>query len=401
MIYSTIPPSIKKTGTVKPNIKWLLILSLAFAPWNLLAQNASRKIDSLLQQMYKAEEPGASVLIQKKGKIIFQKSYGIANLQTKEKINFHSNFNVGSITKQFTAFAILQLAKEKKLSMDDRLIRFFPDFNKKLGNEITVQELLTHSSGIIDHYAYIDTNKVKHASDLDVLNAVKNLDSTYFVPGTQYRYSNTAYCLLAMIIEKLSGIPYSTYIKKNIFEPLAMDHAQVFSMGSPIKNQVRGYDADEKGNFKKLDADESIFFSTEGDGGIYCSLEDYSKWFLSLQKGKLLGNKWIGEARSPQFPVDKTKKLYYGFGWFINEKSNEPAVYHTGSNGGFRAISFSIPSQDYLVVIFSNRTGIDLENLVIEINKILRTGSNSYTKIDQLESFNNSSLIFAPCKETI
>jgi D-alanyl-D-alanine carboxypeptidase len=388
-------------GTNKPVNKLLLTLSLLFNTWLLFAQNSSHKIDSLLEKVYKTDEPGASVLIQKKGKIIFQKSYGIANLQTKEKINFHSNFNVGSLTKQFTAFAILQLAKEKKLSVEDRLIRFFPDFNKKLGNEITVQELLTHSSGIIDHYAYVDTNRVKHASDRDVLNAVKNLDSTYFVPGMQYRYSNTAYCLLALIIEKISGMPYAAYIKKNIFEPLGMDHAQVFGLGSPIENQVRGYDIDEKGSFKKLDAEESIFFSTEGDGGVYCSSEDYSKWFRALQSGKLLGKKWIAEARSPQFPVDKPKQLYYGFGWFINENTNETAVYHTGSNGGFRAISFSIPSQDYLVVIFSNRTGIDLEKLVIEINKILRVGGNSYTKIDQLESFNNSSLIFAPCKETI
>jgi D-alanyl-D-alanine carboxypeptidase len=364
------------------------------------SQSANRKIDSLLSSIYKSNEPGIAIAIQQNRKIIFEKAYGLANLETKEKISPVSNFNIGSLTKQFTAFGILQLAAANKLSLDDTLIKFFPQFNKKAGGRITIRQLLTHSSGIIDHYAFADTNIVKHATDKDVLNAVKNIDSTYFPPGTKYRYSNTAYCLLALIIEKVSGLSYPYYIKENIFLPLQMNHSQVLKINNPIDNRVLGYDTLKNG-FKRLDVNDAIFFSTEGDGGIYTSVTDYLKWINSLQSASLLEDEWIEKARSAQFPVDEKNKLSYGFGWFINEQNEFKEVYHTGSNGGFRAISFTIPSKNYLLIILSNRTGVDLESMVEEINKILRVGGKSYTKIDALESFNNSSLIFAPCKEII
>lgn len=381
----------------------LLLLFLLTASNYLFCQDTVQKIDSLFKSIYHNNEPGASVAIELNGKIIFQKGYGVSNLETNEKNSTTGNFNIGSLTKQFTAFSILLLAEKNKLSLNDKLIKFFPDFNKKVGNAITIKELLTHSSGIIDHYAFVDTNIVKHATDQEVLAAVSNIDSTYFVPGTKYQYSNTAYCLLAMIIEKLSGISYADYVRKNIFQPLSMSRSRVLQIGKSIEKRVYGYDTAEN-NFKKLDAGESIFFSTEGDGGIYTSVSDYLKWFGSLQTGKLLSKEWIAKARSAQFPVDEKNKLSYGYGWFIkspSDRDGQTEVYHTGSNGGFRAISFSIPSKNYLVVIFSNRTGIDLENIVKEINKILRVAGKSYTKIDALESFNHSSLIFAPCKETI
>ena len=381
-------------------MKNLLLLISILSSQYLFSQNETKKIDSLLNSIYKNNEPGIAIAIQQNGKIIFQKGYGIANLETKEKISPISNFNIGSLTKQFTAFSILQLAEDNKLSLGDSIIKFFPQFNKKVGSIVTIQHLLTHSSGIMDHYAFVDTNIVKHATDKDVLNAVKNIDSTYFPPGTQYRYSNTAYCLLAMIIEKVSGFSYPYYIKENIFTPLQMNNSQVLKINNPISNRVLGYDTLQNG-FKRLDVNDAIFFSTEGDGGIYTSVTDYLKWFNSLQTATMLGSGWIEKARSAQFPVDKKNNLSYGFGWFINEQNEFKEVYHTGSNGGFRAISFSIPSKNYLIIILSNRSGIDLENIVQEINKILRVAGKSYTKIDGLESFNNSSLIFAPCKEII
>ncbi len=364
--------------------KIFLLLSIIASQYS-FSQKANKRIDSLLNSIYKSNEPGIAIAIQQNAKVIFEKGYGLANIQTKEKNDVISNFNIGSLTKQFTAFGILQLAAANLLSLDDTLIKFFPQFNKKVGSIITIRQLLTHSSGIIDHYAFVDTNIVKHATNKDVLNAVKNIDSTYFTPGTKYRYSNTAYCLLALIIEKVSGLVYRYYIKENIFVPLEMNHSQVLKMYNPIDNRVLGYDTSQN-VFKRLDADDAIFFSTEGDGGIYTSVTDYLKWFNSLQSGSLLSMPWIEKARSAEFPVDEKNKLSYGFGWFINEQNNFREVYHTGSNGGFRAIAFSIPSKNYLIVIFSNRTGIDLENIVQEINKILGVAGEFYTKIDALES---------------
>jgi len=330
------------------------------------------QIDSLLKTIYKNDAPGLSISIIQKGKSVFKKGYGIANLETKTALDSKTNFNIGSLTKQFTAFAILQLVEKKKLSLDDHLAKFFPTLNKKVADIITVRELLTHSSGIIDHYDLTDTRNLKHAHINDVLNAIKNIDSTYFVPGSQFRYSNTAYCLLSLIIEKTSGMSYAQYLKKNIFTPLRMKQTVIWNEKVKIGNEVTGYEFDSTTkSFKRSGADENIFFSTEGDGGIYTSVDDYVNWFAALETGKMFPQEMIGQARSPKFPIDKENHLSYGYGWFINETSMPINVYHSGSNGGFRAYSFSIPKENFLIVIFSNRDDVDLEKLIKKIYTII------------------------------
>lgn len=365
---------------------------------SLYCQHPVKSIDSLLRTYYKAGVPGATVLISKNQQTLFKKSYGLARLNAKEKMSSNTLLNIGSLTKQFTAFCIVQLVEQKKCSLQDKLIQYFPDFAAKTGNLVTIQQLLTHSSGIIDHYAFTDTRVVAHATDNDVLNAIKKIDSTYFIPGTKYRYSNTAYCLLALIIEKISGMQYNDYVKKNIFAPLTMQHSLVLDTRKPVANSAYGYAFDSsKNSFTKLDAAESVFFSTEGDGGIYTSATEYLKWWQFLQQ-PTPGNRRVAEkARSPQFSIDSLRQLSYGYGWFINGK----AVYHTGSNGGFRALVFSIPSARYMLLIFSNRTDIDLEKLAQQINDILHVTNNSFIKTAAFVSFIHSSPIFAPCKEII
>ena len=378
----------------------ILVLLLAGLHAACKGQQPFRRIDSLLKATYPGDEPGASVAIESQGQVIFLKSYGMASLQAGSRNSPSTQFNIGSLTKQFTAMAILQLAGLHKLSLSDPLIKFFPDFSPHAGNLITIRELLTHTSGIMDHYGYVDTNRVRHATDADVLTAVRKVDSTYFTPGTRFRYSNTAYCLLGMIIEKVSGMSYPDYISTHIFSPLSLREARVLQIGKPIRDRAVGYDT-AGSHFRRLDADESIFFSTEADGGIYLSISQYLRWFHALQSGKGLDSASVSQARSAQVTVEGSSRLSYGYGWFVNEQFGEKVVYHTGSNGGFRAIAFSIPSLDYLVVVFSNRTGVDLEKLVEEINKILRVTNKSYIKIDSLESFNISCPIFAPWKEII
>ncbi|MBS1600971.1 MAG: beta-lactamase family protein [Bacteroidetes bacterium] len=364
----------------------ILIFSFFFCQI-IFCQSLSAKLDSLFKTIYKESEPGAIVAIRYHDEIIFKKGYGLANIDKKTRIESFTNFNIGSLTKQFTAYSILKLADEGKLSLDDKLIKYFPAFNPDIGNKIMIRQLLTHSSGIIDHYGFTNTNIVKHATDKDVLEAIIHVDSTYFVPGEHYRYSNTAYCLLALIIEKLSRMSYHDFIQKNIFEPLGMNHSALLKIGSPIYNAALGYHVDqEKKKIETLDLDQSIFFSTEGDGGIYTSMDDYLKWSDAWQNGNKLKNQILQNARSAHFPVDSVNKLSYGYGWFISEKNKEKIVYHTGSNGGFRAISFFIPSYKYQLVIFSNRDDIDLEELAQKVNDLLHISNKSFTKVEKLVS---------------
>jgi CubicO group peptidase (beta-lactamase class C family) len=263
--------------------------------------------------------------------------------------------------------------------------KYFPDFNSKVSGIVTIRHLLTHSSGIVDHYNYVDKTLFKEFWDKDVLNAIKSVDSVYFPAGSAYRYSNTAFCILSLIIEHVSGDSFPEFIQKNIFKPLKMNNSDVIKPDFKISDRAFGYDF-ENDSFKISDARESLFFSTRGDGGIYTSIDDYLKWIMAIQNGNILDSNIIKEAQSAQFPISTTRNLYYGFGWFVAGSGDNKIVFHPGSNGGFRTIIVMIPSKKYSVVIFSNRTGIDLEDLVHEINKIFKIDDKAYVKLESLIS---------------
>lgn len=345
------------------------------------------KVDSLLNTIYDNSSPGISVGIVQDGKTVFTNGYGVNNIIDKQPLTATTNFNIASLTKQFTAMAILQLAEKSKLKLDDSPGKYLTTFNRHVAGKITIRELLTHSSGIIDHYSYASNKNLKHAHNIDVFKAIENIDSTYFVPGTHFRYSNTAFCMLALIIEKVSGLTYNNYLKQNIFMPAGMLHTTVYNENETIFSPATGYERDSAtGVFIKSQAEEHVFFSTEGDGGIYTSVEDYIKWFTALQKGNIFSKAIVQQARSIEFYIDKNKQLGYGFGWFVDGGTSPVKVYHSGDNSGFRTFTFSIPSQNFLIVIFANRDDINIEDLVLKIYGILVPGSKPFTKVEELTS---------------
>jgi CubicO group peptidase (beta-lactamase class C family) len=348
-------------------------------------RNKNNRIDSLMSSIYTNDRPGAAIAIVRNGKIVFKKGYGIADLDSREPVTSSTNFNICSMTKQFTAYCILKLASEKKLSLNDKIDKYFPDFNSRVAGTITIRHLLTHSSGIVDHYDYVDKTLFKEFWDKDVLNAIKSVDSVYFPAGSGYRYSNTAICLLSLIIECVSGLSYPEFIQEYIFKPLKMNGSDVIKPDFKISERAFGYKF-ENDSFKISDAGESLFFTTMGDGGIYTSIDDYLKWIMAIQNGKVLNSGIIKEAQSAQFLIEAARNLSYGYGWFVAGSGDKKIVYHSGSNGGFRTIIFMIPSKKYSVVIFSNRTGIDLEDLVHQIDKIFKIDDNTFVKLDSLIS---------------
>ncbi len=374
----------------------LFILHVFFI--SAFSQSTEKQIDSLLHSIYKQDAPGAVIAIKQHKKIIFEKAYGLADIDSGKQITVNDNFNIGSLTKQFTAFAVLTLLHERKFSMEDSIGKYL--ILPTALSQIRIAQLLNHSSGIPDHYPFTDTNKVKHATDKDVLVALQRADSLYFPSGTHYRYSNTAYCLLGLLIEKLSGVSYPAFLQSNIFVPLGIQDASVFQMNAYIPRRVIGYEL-SNGTFKKSDAEESIFFSTEADGGIYISMNNYLKWCDAVESGVFSSTPQIRAAWKGQTCVDTLGGLWYGYGWFVHQTAGTPGlIYHTGFNGGFRTVVFMIPSLDYYITIFSNRSDIDLEDLVHRINKLLAIPDNSFIKSGPLESFIHSWPIFAPCKET-
>ncbi len=349
------------------------------------AQNERARTDSLMSSIYQSGYPGAAIAVIKDGSVVFKKGYGVADLDSKAPITPSTNFNICSMTKQFTAYAILQLQREGKLSLDDKLSRFFPDFAPGVASIVSVRQLLTHSSGIMDHYSYVDRALYKEFWDKDVLTALRAVDSVYFPPGSRYRYSNAAFCLLSLIIEKLSGETYPAYICNHVFAPLNMMRSNVIQPDFKISDRAFGYEC-EKDTFRIADAKESLFFSTMGDGGVYTSIDDYLRWITAIQQKRVLDPALVKEAQSAQFPIDTARNLSYGFGWFVAGSGDSKLVYHTGSNGGFRTIVLTKPSAKYAVVIFSNRTGVDLEDLVRIINRIYAIDDKAFVKLETLIS---------------
>ena len=366
---------------------------------NARCQPDLQKIDSLMKTYYSSRLPGAVIGIQYHGKTIFIKGYGSADLSTNDPVTAATIFNIGSLTKQFTAYAVLKLVRLKKILLTDRLDHYFPSLPPSISKKITIQQLLSHCSGIPDHYGYTDTLQVRHATDKDVLTALEKADTLLFTPGTGYRYSNTAYCLLGLLIEKCSGTSYEQFVRQEIFNPLRMNNSSVFNISKRRNGVAKSYTSHGKDGFAELDADQSIFFSTEADGGMLTTIGDYLAWCHSLQAG-YLDNSVVAQQWTPHTVVDSLQGLAYGYGWFIAGEGRNKSIYHTGSNGGFRTVCYMRPAENYAVAIFSNRDDIDLENIVMRINQFLNVGDNSFLKSLPLESFIHCWPIFAPCKET-
>jgi CubicO group peptidase (beta-lactamase class C family) len=188
-------------------------------------------------------------------------------------------------------------------------------------------------------------------------------------------------------VEKVSGEPFNNYMEKNIFKPAGMNYTAVWNENTEIKNETTGYDFDSlTGRFIQSGPGEHIFFSTEGDGGIYTSTNDYIKWFQALQAGKIFSKKIVSEARNIEFKINAAPKTGYGFGWFIDENGKNKKVYHSGDNGGFRTYTFTIPSKNYMIAIFANRSDINIEDIVQKIFQLQWPESTPFIKIEALTS---------------
>lgn len=326
-----------------------LVASLLLMSISASAQLATR-LDSLMQSTAKANQPGSALLVMIDGKEIYSKGYGLANVNLKSAITSETNFRMASVSKQFTAMGILLLEKGGKLSLDDPLLRFFPEFTGTVGRNVLVRHMLTHSSGLLDYESAMDPNQPKQVLDADILTILKNRDSLYFEPGSQFRYSNSAYCLLALVIERVSGKPYATFVKERIFRPLNMTRSTVYEASQSIPNRAMGYRLDKNDTFTFSDL--SITSATKGDGGVYTSLDDYRKWIEALANNTLLDLTTM-LIRTGK-PISSAPDSYYGAGWFYRQPP-DPILFHSGSTCGFNNYVVFIPKKRFLMAYFANR----------------------------------------------
>jgi CubicO group peptidase (beta-lactamase class C family) len=321
-------------------------------------------VDTLFADFNKPDSPGASLLVIKNGRSVLEKSYGLANVEDNIPVAPHTNFRLASVSKQFTAMAIMILLENKKLTLKTTLKEIFPEFSD-YGKKINIRFLLNHTSGLLDYEDLIPRGTTMPVIDRDVLWIMEQQSTTAFTPGTQYSYSNTGYSLLACIVEKLSGYTYAYFMKKNIFEPLKMKNTMLNERGiTVIPNRAYGYSLQSS---KFVRTDQGIATYVLGDGGIYSSVRDLFKWDQALYTSKLVSRKMLKEAfTTGPAAIDKQNRGY-GFGWRIEYYKDVRCLSHSGSTNGFSTMIRRFVDQKLTIILLTNRKNLDASLLSLKV----------------------------------
>ena len=316
---------------------------------------------------YAGERPGAAVLVVQDGEPIVRKAYGLANMEERTPATTQSNYRLASVTKQFTAAAILLLADDGRLQLSDPARRWLPSL-PLAADPVTIRHLLTHTSGLIDYEDVIPATLTAQLRDADVLRLMESQDRTYFAPGTSYRYSNSGYALLALIVERASGASFAGFLRKRIFIPLGMNNTVAHEEGaSAVPQRAYGY-SHSGGAWTRTDQSQTS--AVLGDGGVYSSIEDLARWDAALYDARLLSEESLRLAFTPATPTDDPD-IEYGFGWRITGDS----VWHSGESIGFRNVIVRYPTRRLTVVILTNRNDPEPYGMALAIARLFEEKS--------------------------
>jgi CubicO group peptidase (beta-lactamase class C family) len=358
--------STARTGCVsgpsrQPARASLAALLIALAGCSPAKHDPAAQIDALMRP-YTGAVPGASVLVLRDGLPIFRRAYGLADLEARAAAAPATNYRLASMTKQFTAAAILLLVEQGRLGLDDPVRKWLPSL-PAAADSIRIRHLLTHTSGLIDYEDVMSEATTAQLHDADVLRLLETENRTYFAPGTQYRYSNSGYALLALIVGRASGSDFATFLRERIFRPLRMQDTVAFEDGvSSVANRAYGYSLE--GNAWKR-TDQSLTSAVLGDGGVYSSIDDLAKWDAALYDDRLLRAESLRSAFSPATKTDDSQ-VQYGFGWRITGES----LWHSGETMGFRNVIVRFPTHRFTVVVLTNRDDPEPYFLALAIAKL-------------------------------
>jgi len=354
----------------------LLLSCIAVTQLTFGAESVSaQKIDDIFAGLKSDNAPGAGVLVIKDGKPVYQQGYGVTDLRTRKKINEQTNFRLASVSKQFTAMAVMLLVHDGKLHYEDRLTKIFPDF-AAYGNTITIRNLLNHTSGLLDYedlmrkpYGSTRRGDIRQIQDSEVLALLKKQKRTKFAPGSRWDYSNSGYVVFGQIVEKVSGESFGDFLHDRIFAPLGMNHTVAYQRGkNEVANRAYGY---TKENGVWQETDQSPTSATLGDGGIYSSLTDLAKWDAALRQHMLLSETEmqiaLTQVHVPGVQEPDGKPAAYGFGWFLNPYKGHHRMWHYGETVGFRTTIQRFPDDNLTIIILCNRAGVVPKDLALKV----------------------------------
>jgi CubicO group peptidase (beta-lactamase class C family) len=356
-------------------VVWLGALLMG-CPAGLAADGRTLQVDAVFANLTSNQDPGAAVLVIRNGRTVYQRGYGVTDLRTMHPIDANTNFRLASLTKQFTAMAILLLVHDGKLHYEDHLSDVLPGF-PAYGKKITIRELLNHTSGLKDYEDLMPPSDPKapveevQIKDDGVVDLLERQTATKFHPGSKWDYSNSGYVVLGIIVAKVSGEPFGQFLQERIFAPLRMTGTVMYERG---KNQVsqRAYGHSlQKGKWKETD--QSPTSATQGDGGIYTSLHDMSLWDKALREHTLLNEAEMRPGITPvkvpgAGPTEPDgKPAAYGFGWFLNPYKRHSRMWHYGETAGFRTAIQRFQADGLTIVILSNRSDLSPTKLALKV----------------------------------
>jgi CubicO group peptidase (beta-lactamase class C family) len=311
---------------------------------------------------YQGNVPGAAVLVVHDGLPVVHRAYGMADLEASVAAMPASNFRLASMTKQFTAAAVLLLMQDGRLALEDPVRKWLPSLPEAT-QPVTIRHLLTHTGGLIDYEDVIPDSVTEQLHDADVLRLLESQNRVYFAAGSDYRYSNSGYSLLSLIVARASGKDFATFLRERIFQPLRMQNTLAFEQGvSSVSNRAYGYSL-ENGAWKRTD--QSLTSAVLGDGGIYSSIEDLARWDSALYDERLLKAATLKLAFTPATKTDDPQ-VQYGFGWRMTGES----IWHSGETMGFRNVIVRFPQRRLTVIVLTNRDEPEPYPLALAIAKL-------------------------------
>ncbi|MDO5505944.1 MAG: serine hydrolase domain-containing protein [Pseudoxanthomonas suwonensis] len=314
----------------------------------------SVEVDALLQPFRRPGMPGVAVGIVRAGRLVHSAAAGLADVEAGVPLDGRSNFRLASIAKQLTAAAIVKLVEEGRLRLDDTLGQVLPGFSGELAG-ITIEQLLQHRSGLPDYEDLMAAGYAGQIREPEILALLQSQSATLFPPGSAFRYSNSGYVLLGIVIERRSGMRFGQWLGSRLFAPIGMQHTTAFAIDASIPRRVYGY-TEAGGRAQRTDQGSTS--ATLGDGGVYSSIDDMAMWLAALDDDRVLD---AAQRRAMFMPVadEATPGVGYGHGWFIDHINGHLRHWHTGSSIGFRHKLVRFPQRELAVLVLSNLTRDD------------------------------------------
>ncbi len=308
--------------------------------------------DSIIAAETRPGMPGGVALVARNGRIVYEKAWGLANLELEVPMQNDMVFCIGSVTKQFTAIAILRLAEQGRLSLADELTKYIPDYAVN-GRRITIEHLLTHTAAIPENRSKELPPQPGAYSPTDVVNTFKGIPVSG-TPGAAYSYSNHGYIILGAILEKITGLPYKTYLENEFFRPLDMQQTYYSDNSNVWRHRASSYLFTRNG--KVQNGPEGPAGSAASAGAIHSTVGDLLKWNRALVSGKLVKKETLERAWTP-YRLSGGKLTDYGYAWSAGVLQGSRLVEHGGNAGGFMVHDMYFPGEDLFVAVFENSRG--------------------------------------------